>query len=48
MENRQTFFDFAAEAGLTKHFGGLESTEELPGYEEYAGRVRYRLVPGIC
>jgi protein-S-isoprenylcysteine O-methyltransferase Ste14 len=21
--------------------------EELPGYEEYAGRVRYRLVPGI-
>jgi protein-S-isoprenylcysteine O-methyltransferase Ste14 len=21
--------------------------EELPGYEEYAGRVRYRLVPGV-
>jgi protein-S-isoprenylcysteine O-methyltransferase Ste14 len=20
---------------------------ELPGYEEYAGRVRYRLLPGI-
>jgi SAM-dependent methyltransferase len=29
MENHQTFFDFAAEAGLTKHFGGLEGTEEL-------------------
>jgi SAM-dependent methyltransferase len=29
MENEQTFFDFAAEAGLTKHFGGHESTEEL-------------------
>jgi arsenite methyltransferase len=29
VENQQTFFDFAAEAGLTKHFGGLESTEEL-------------------
>jgi SAM-dependent methyltransferase len=25
----QTFFDFAAEAGLTKHFGGHEGTEEL-------------------
>jgi protein-S-isoprenylcysteine O-methyltransferase Ste14 len=21
--------------------------EELPGYKEYAGRVRYRLLPGI-
>ncbi len=21
--------------------------EELPGYREYAGRVRYRLIPGI-
>ncbi len=31
MENKQTFFDFAAEAGLTKHFGGLEGTEELAG-----------------
>jgi len=31
MENEQTFFDFAAEAGLTKHFGGHESTEELAG-----------------
>ena len=29
MEREQTFFDFAAEAGLTKHFGGLEGTEEL-------------------
>ena len=29
MEKQQTFFDFAAEAGLTKHFGGLEGTEEL-------------------
>ena len=31
MENHQTFFDFAAEVGLTKHFGGLEGTEELAG-----------------
>ena len=23
------FFDFAAEAGLTKHLGGLETTDEL-------------------
>lgn len=29
MENQQTFFDFAAEVGLTKHFGGLEGTDEL-------------------
>jgi arsenite methyltransferase len=31
MENQQTFFDFAAEVGLTKHFGGLEGTQELAG-----------------
>jgi arsenite methyltransferase len=31
MEDKQTFFDFAAEAGLTKHFGGLEGTAELAG-----------------
>lgn len=31
MEDQQTFFDFAAEAGLTKHFGGLDGTEELAG-----------------
>jgi SAM-dependent methyltransferase len=31
MDNQQTFFDFAAEVGLTKHFGGLEGTEELAG-----------------
>ncbi len=31
MENQQSFFDFAAEAGLTKHFGGLECTQELAG-----------------
>lgn len=31
MENQQTFFDFAAEVGLTKHFGGIEGTEELAG-----------------
>lgn len=30
-ENQQTFFDFAAEVGLTKHFGGLEGTERLAG-----------------
>jgi arsenite methyltransferase len=29
MENEQTFFDFAAEVGLTKHLGGLGATEEL-------------------
>jgi SAM-dependent methyltransferase len=29
MENRPTFFDFAAEVGLTKHFGGLNGTEKL-------------------
>jgi arsenite methyltransferase len=29
MTNQQTFFDFAAEVGLTKHFGGHEGTEEL-------------------
>ncbi len=28
-QTEQHFFDFAAEAGLTKHFGGLEATEEL-------------------
>jgi protein-S-isoprenylcysteine O-methyltransferase Ste14 len=22
--------------------------KELPGYLEYADRVRYRLIPGIC
>lgn len=31
MESDQTFFDFAAEVGLTKHFGGLEGTAELAG-----------------
>jgi ubiquinone/menaquinone biosynthesis C-methylase UbiE len=29
MVNQQHFFDFAAEADLTKHLGGLEATEEL-------------------
>jgi len=29
MENQPTFFDFAAEVGLTKHFGGLEATKAL-------------------
>jgi ubiquinone/menaquinone biosynthesis C-methylase UbiE len=29
METAEHFFDFAAEVGLTKHIGGLESTEEL-------------------
>ena len=29
MENEQTFFDFAAYVGLTKHLGGLVATEEL-------------------
>ena len=29
MENETTFFDFAAEVGLTKHIGGAEATEAL-------------------
>lgn len=29
MENKPTFFDFAAEVGLTKHFGGAAATKEL-------------------
>lgn len=29
MKSKQTFFDFAAEVGLTKHVGGLEATEAL-------------------
>lgn len=29
MEKKQTFFDFAAEVGLTKHLGGVGATEEL-------------------
>ncbi len=29
MESQQTFFDFAAEVGLTKHIGGLDATEAL-------------------
>jgi len=29
MEKEQTFFDFAAEVGLTKHLGGVGATEEL-------------------
>ena len=29
MEDKTTFFDFAAEVGLTKHIGGLASTEAI-------------------
>ncbi len=29
MEKQQTFFDFAAEVGITKHIGSLEATEAL-------------------
>ncbi len=29
MENEQTFFDFAAEVGFTKHLGGIGATEKL-------------------
>lgn len=29
MEKQPTFFDFAAEVGLTKHIGGVEATEAL-------------------
>ena len=31
MEKKQTFFDFAAEVGLTKQLGGLKATEYLVG-----------------
>ena len=29
MKKQQTFFDFAAEVGLTKHIGGIAATEAL-------------------
>ena len=29
MENRERFFDFAAQVGLTKHLGSVEATEQL-------------------
>jgi len=29
MANKPTFFEFAAQVGLTKHLGGMEATEEL-------------------
>ena len=29
METKESFFDFAAEVGLTKHFGGNQATKEL-------------------
>ena len=29
MNNPPTFFDFAAEVGLTKHIGGIQATEAL-------------------
>lgn len=29
MSNQQTFFDFAAQVGITKHIGSLEATEAL-------------------
>jgi arsenite methyltransferase len=29
MENQPTFFDFAAEVGVTKHLGGVEATDDL-------------------
>lgn len=29
MNNQPTFFDFAAEVGLTKHIGSLEATQAL-------------------
>ena len=31
MKKQQSFFDFAAEVGLTKHIGGVEATEVLIG-----------------
>jgi len=32
MENKSTFFDFAAEVGLTKHIGGIEATQAILKY----------------
>lgn len=29
MQNRERFFDFAAQVGLAKHLGGLRATEDL-------------------
>jgi arsenite methyltransferase len=29
MDHKPSFFDFAAEVGLTKHMGGIDATEEL-------------------
>ena len=29
MNDQPTFFDFAAEVGLTKHIGGVEATQDL-------------------
>jgi hypothetical protein len=29
MKNQPSFFDFAAEVGLTKHIGGVKATEAL-------------------
>jgi hypothetical protein len=29
MKNQPSFFDFAAQVGLTKHIGGLAGTETL-------------------
>ena len=29
METQQTFFDFAAKVGITKHIGSLEATQAL-------------------
>lgn len=29
MNDQPTFFDFAAEVGLTKHIGGVEATQAL-------------------
>jgi len=45
MENKQTFFDFAAEVGLTKHLGGINSTEDLVELC-HIGKSRYILDVG--
>lgn len=45
IENQQTFFDFAAEVGLTKHMGSLEATESLIGLC-HIGRDKYVLDVG--
>ncbi len=45
MKNKPTFFDFAADVGLTKHLGGLKATEEIIG-SCHIGKGQYVLDVG--